>query len=351
MSERRTVILDTSHNLWGGSHIFIDQLCNYLNTNNIDTYIASSDIVNYQSKIIQIPIIMNKLGRIYSLPKIIKLFNDKDIDTVILNDLSAIWLTPFFRVSGFKVIGLLHLFLQKKSHNVLSHSLFEFNLIRLSALSCNKLFSVGKENLEVFKNYDIEMIGNFASDFFFNKTTILRKKYDFLIVARLSKQKDIPYFIKFLYGLNKYSNKKNNLLIVGRGPEESEINLTIHKYNMSDCVEITGWASRDELCSIYDMAKCFVISSLHEGFATTILESHARGLPALVSSTSGFCVDFVEQKPLTGIVFNKELYLHDYYKNIIGLINNYDKYSKQCIRKSQAYNKHRTFKPILNFLK
>ena len=54
------------------------------------------------------------------------------------------------------------------------------------------------------------------------------------------------------------------------------------------------WVERKNLPEIYDLGKCFIISSQHEGFATTFLEAHARGLPTIVTRSSGFCGEFVE---------------------------------------------------------
>ncbi len=350
---KNAVIFDTSSQVWGGSHIFIDQLCNFLNQNKINTFIASSDVDNYQSQTIKTPSVDKKIVRLLSTLKISKLFKNNNIDVVILNDLSALWLAPMFRMLGFEVIGLLHLFLQKKSSNRLSHSTLEYHLIKFGGMSCNKLFSIGNENLSVFRESDIEVIGNFASNLFFKTLVNTENKiFDFLIVARLSKQKDIVFFIRLLHKLNEYKKRKYNLLIVGKGSEERSINDAISKYNMENFITVSGWASREDLPNIYDSARCFVISSLHEGFATTILESHARGLPALVSSTSGFCVDFINIAPLTGLVFNKEdIHLHKLYESIATLIDLSDDYKKQCISKSSSFNQNSTFKPILDYLK
>ena len=51
----------------------------------------------------------------------------------------------------------------------------------------------------------------------------------------------------------------------------------------------------------------FCYQQSHEGFATTLLEAHARGIPAIVTKSSGFCGEFVDgYNDVTGMVFEPE---------------------------------------------
>lgn len=91
------------------------------------------------------------------------------VKIIVLNDLSSLWLAPMYRLQGFKVVSLLHLYLQKKNEAGLGHSESEYHLLKLSSYFCNKIFSVNKENIDVFP-VKVEFVGNFISQWFFDES-------------------------------------------------------------------------------------------------------------------------------------------------------------------------------------
>jgi len=85
-----------------------------------------------------------------------------------LNDLSTLWLAPIFKMYGYNVISLLHLYLQKRTENLFGHSLFEYYLLKFTSKFCDNIFSVGKNNQEVFGKDRVKFIGNYVPDWFFD---------------------------------------------------------------------------------------------------------------------------------------------------------------------------------------
>ncbi|EDM22994.1 Galactosyltransferase [Caminibacter mediatlanticus TB-2] len=266
--------------------------------------------------------------------------------------MSSLWLAPIFKFYGFNVIGLLHLYLQKKSQNPLGHSLFEFYLLKNSAKFCDYIFSVNKENQKVFGK-KVKFIGNYVPEWFFEQEKTNQKKYDFIIISRLSKQKNIPLFLEIFEHLIKKYKKDYKALIIGEGEEKNNIQQIIKEKKLERYISLEGWEERKKLPNKYDLGKVFVISSYHEGFATTLLEAHARGLPAIVTKTSGFCGEFVESfGEKTGIVFDfKDVQNGDFYKKIINLVEDYYKYEEKCIKKAKNFSEENVLKPILEVLK
>lgn len=345
----KILIYSTSHGIWGGGQIYIDQLCMFLNQHNLETYILTSEPEKFNCQSQKIDIVLSKKKRLYTTIKIAKKYKKEGFNKIILNDLSSLWLAPIFKIFGYKVISLLHLYLQKRSDNPLGHALPEYYLIKLASNFCDTIFSVNKNNKKVFGNDKVNFIGNYAPNWFYKTPQKETKKYDFILIARFSKEKNIPLFLELLKNLNLQKNRTYTALLVGDGPEKNTINHIIEEYGLHHYVKIQNWVERKSLPSVYDQGKCFVISSYHEGFATTLLEAHARGLPAIVTKSSGFCGEYVAgYNDKTGIVFEpNDLNHKDFYQEVSKLINEYKTYEKKCIVKAKIFSEKNVLEPII----
>jgi len=346
---KRVLIYIPGHAQWGGAHLYIDQLCIYLNANGVSAQIVSADTSGFGCNSRKITIVASRVKRFFHSFYLAYTFKREGADSIVLNDLSSLWLAPIFRLFGLKVISLLHLYLRKKRENPQGHNLLEYHLLKLSSLFCNIIFSVNMENVKIFHYKKVEFIGNYVPEWFLNAPKNSNaKEYDFLLVARLSKQKNIPLFLKLMRELNK-ERVMYRALIVGEGEEREELEKLVNRYGLEESIVFRGWIEREELPSLYDSAKCFVISSLHEGFATTLLEAHARGLPAIVTSTSGFCVDFVQgYGGRSGLVFEeKDIYDSDFLYRVEKLLSESRNYSALCIDKARIFSQEKVLGPIL----
>jgi len=336
---KKVLIYSPSSKIWGGGQIYIKQLCDYMNQHDIETYIVTSEPKAFDCQTKEMENVLSKKKRLFSSIKIAKKFKKEGFKTIILNDLSSLWLAPIFRMYGYKVVSLLHLYLQKRTEHQLGHSLSEYYLLKFTSLFCTTIFSVNKNNQEVFGKSKVKFIGNYVPDWFFKVPKHQdAKKYDFILIARLSKEKNIPLFLELLKNINNELNKNYNALIVGEGPEKEDIVDIIAKKGLEKNVQILDWVERKKLPTVYDLGKCFVISSHHEGFATTLLEAHARGIPALVTRSAGFCGEFIEgYNNVTGMVFDPvDLTQEIFYKELSELVDHSEEYYKPCIeRKSE----------------
>lgn len=346
----KTIIYSPSHGIWGGGQIYIEQLCNYMNSNGAETYILTSEPKTFDSPTRKMDNVLSKPKRLFSSMKIAKKYKKEGFETIILNDLSSLWLAPVFKMYGFNVVSLLHLYLQKRIKTPLGHSNIEYNVLKFSSKFCNTILSVNKNNQKVFGEDRVQFIGNYVPEWFFEaEKSTERKKYDFILIARFSKEKNIPLFLELLKNMNEHSINKYTALLVGEGSEKEYIlNLLIEK-GLDKHVKIENWVKRRDLPSVYDLGKCFVISSYFEGFATTLLEAHARGIPAIVTKSSGFCGEFVEgYNGLSGMVFEPDdLGNADFYQKLYDLIENFDNYEEVCLRKAKIFSESNVLNPIL----
>ena len=128
------------------------------------------------------------------------------------------------------------------------------------------------------------------------------------------------------------------VLLVGEGPDEASIRATVAELGIADLVTISGWVVRERLPELYASARCFVIASHHEGFATTLLESHACGIPACTTE-AGYCGTFVrEHGARTGFVFaERDLERPDFYRDLFDLVDNHASYRESCIAKAALF--------------
>ena len=331
-------IYSPSENIWGGGQIYIDHLCRYLNANGMQAVIATVEPDSFSQPAIRIPSVASKRKRLTSTSSVVRLLRGRRIKVVILNDLSALWLAPVFRVRGFYVISLLHMYLQRKNADGFGHSRVEYHILRMASRFAHRVYSVNKENQSSFP-VPVQFVGNFISGWFFREPNLKKKKYDLGLVARLSPEKNIPLFIRLVAELNQFAPRPITALIVGRGEEEIVARREIDRLFMSGLIEIRPWVDRSELPEVFDQLRCFAITSYHEGFPTTLLEAHARGVPAIATASAGFAPEFISAwGPKTGLAFTpSEIRSDAFLASLIALIDDYAAYFDACREKAALF--------------
>nr|WP_317200231.1 glycosyltransferase family 4 protein [uncultured Psychrobacter sp.] len=317
-----------------------------MNDKGITTSILTSEPDTFSCPTMKMGSVALKPKRLASSFTIVKTLKRSGVKVIVLNDLGSLWLAPIFKLQGFKVVSLLHLYLQRRNVAGLGHSDIEYRLLRFSSRFCDKVFSVNKENLQTFP-VEVDFVGNFISPWFFGESEAV-KKYDLGVISRLAKQKNIPLFIDLIQRLNDEGNKPTKALILGRGEEKDNIVKAIKLAGLENNIELRDWADRSELPGIYDSIKCFAITSHHEGFATTLLEAHARGVPAITTKSAGFCAEFVGGfGSATGISFVPEdLESTDFQQSVLSLIDNSESYYEDCINKAALFSEDKVLGKI-----
>ncbi len=98
--------------------------------------------------------------------------------------------------------------------------------------------------------------------------------------------------ITVLKALQKMDRTNIRYLICGKGRLQEQLARVISDYGLTDCVSLLGY--RDDVSQIYEAADLFVFPSRREGLSVALMESMAKGLPALVSRIRGN-VDLIEE--------------------------------------------------------
>ena len=87
--------------------------------------------------------------------------------------------------------------------------------------------------------------------------------------------------IKLLDG----ENLDVKLTIVGDGPLKQEVADIIKKYKLAEKIKLVGAKDRSELSKFYNSASAFILPSIYEGQALTLLEAWAAKMPVIVTRT------------------------------------------------------------------
>lgn len=108
-----------------------------------------------------------------------------------------------------------------------------------------------------------------------------------LNVARLNSVKNQSLILEALARLNK-GDESWRLVLVGSGPQESELRLMAQRMGVAPWVSFAGQLTHGaQLWQQYDAADVFVLSSVSEGTPKVLLEAMARGTPLIATAVSG----------------------------------------------------------------
>lgn len=108
------------------------------------------------------------------------------------------------------------------------------------------------------------------------------KKY-IISVGRMVKRKGFDYLIKSL----TYLDESIELLIVGDGPEMTNLKTLSSGLNLNNRVHFLGATTEEVKFQYLNVSDIYVLSSLHEGFGIVIQEAMQVGLPIIATNIGG----------------------------------------------------------------
>jgi glycosyltransferase involved in cell wall biosynthesis len=128
-----------------------------------------------------------------------------------------------------------------------------------------------------------------------------------LSVGRLHPQKNVGFLLNLVAAIK--SQTEIRAQIIGDGPERPGLEARAAALRITDCVQFTGWLSREEVRAAYQSAAFLVHASSYEGMSNVILEALASGLPVIASDipenvelikdeANGFLFDPASDPPL-----------------------------------------------------
>ena len=105
-------------------------------------------------------------------------------------------------------------------------------------------------------------------------------------VGRLSVQKNYAMLLRCWQQLQQ-QQPRAELWLVGDGELRASLEQQALSLGITSTTRFLGWRPKDEVHAILRSADVFVLSSLHEGLPTSILEAFVAGLPVVTTRVSG----------------------------------------------------------------
>lgn len=167
-----------------------------------------------------------------------------------------------------------------------------------------------KDDIHIIPNgLDIKKFGNSM-----DKDEIAKLKLKYNIdsesiigyISSFTKMEGIKYLIRSLKYLSNYNVK---LLLIGDGPEYSNLNKVMHEENVADKVIFTGKVPHSEVQNFYNLIDIFVIPRVNEtvtNLVTPLKPLEAMGMKkAIVASNVGGLSELIIDN-YTGLLFESE---------------------------------------------
>lgn len=124
------------------------------------------------------------------------------------------------------------------------------------------------------------------SKFFPTYQATTDSRFTYLACGNLIPRKGFDILIK------AYSNvhsrpKKSRLIIIGDGPEKSNLEMLIKTFGLENNVHLIGQISRDLIPRYMRECDCFCSTSRNEPFGVVVIEAMACGKPIIATMTDG----------------------------------------------------------------
>lgn len=173
-------------------------------------------------------------------------------------------------------------------------------------------------------NVDPQVIPNIVDTKVFQYDAGRRKAdgFTFVSVANLNALKRIMFLVEVFADIAK-ETPNVQLILVGDGPEKSNIKEKITQLNLEKKVFLMGRQSRKTIRDIFDKSDCFVLPSVVETFGVSYIEAMASGLPVIATKCGG-PEDFVNESNGLLIEVDNREELYQAMENMIRHVKKYD---------------------------
>ncbi len=119
------------------------------------------------------------------------------------------------------------------------------------------------------------------------------KKYDFIFVARLEKNKGIMNLIKAI-ALMREKNPDVSLLIAGNGSLKQDVEEFVRVHQLQKNITFAGWLpTLEDIAKTYRSARIFINPSFNEGGPRVVFEAMLCGVP-VITTRVGLTLDLIK---------------------------------------------------------
>ena len=127
-----------------------------------------------------------------------------------------------------------------------------------------------------------------------------------LLLGRVAKEKSMDVSIRFFASyVNTHPNQKVKMIVVGDGPQRSELELLTHELHISHLVDFIGFVSAQEVPFYYHLADVFNSASITETQGLTFMEAMSAGAMVLARFDDNLTNTIIDGE--TGFFFTDEM--------------------------------------------
>ena len=144
------------------------------------------------------------------------------------------------------------------------------------ASSIEHLVSLGIPREKIFVPTAVNVL-----DFSLFKPNPLPKKYDLIYCGRMDKNKQIDLIINAIAQIRQ-KQPEVRAVLVGDGPERSNLESLCQKYHMEDSIVFTGNVPYQKIPDLLNQSRIFVMASAFEGLPVAMIEALSCCLPVVV---------------------------------------------------------------------
>jgi glycosyltransferase involved in cell wall biosynthesis len=256
---------------------------------------------------------MNKTYNILAALKIRKIIKERNIDIIhthgmLVNILGRIATALSSKPSNVKCVSTVHLTrdLLNSSREISKTAIFKSKyyyrlLDNFTSRYCSKVVAVSKavkadliqqgyreELIAVIPNgidpSPFDLIKDSAVTKLKAELHIINDETTIAMVARLSPQKDVPYFVEVMAEVCK-KHKNVRAFIAGDGPQKELIEEAISIHKLSENIKLLGF--RTDVAILLKATDIFALSSRWEGLPISVLEAMACSKAIVATAVDG----------------------------------------------------------------
>ncbi len=210
------------------------------------------------------------------------------------------------------------------NHGKVNIDNLRYNLLISQIKKADIVFCTGYETFEIIKKITKKKVifqpsgirGSIVEN---KKNNILKKNnYNLLTIANFVPVKNIGLILDIAKKM-----PHSNFYIIGDGPLRKKFEDRILNEKINN-VTILGYLNDNEICHYFKICSIYLMTSIEEGFPTSILEAMHFGLP-IISSNAGK-IEYIIKNGINGFTI-KGYNLWDYVNYIEELQNNNTLYS------------------------
>ncbi|WP_456396889.1 glycosyltransferase family 4 protein [Thermococcus sp.] len=163
-----------------------------------------------------------------------------------------------------------------------------------------------------------------------------------ITTSRLTKRKRIHVIPEIARRIKEEYGKGITFLIIGDGPERSNIERLIREYGVGDIVKLLGRQPRVKVREYLQASDVYLSPTVYEAFGIAALEALACGVPVVANNHGG--ISEIVEHGRTSLVSNND---HELVQNLMSLIANEERRQEMGKNARKSVENHFSWEAVV----